>query len=404
MNKNYFKNIGPGALIAAAFIGPGTVTACTLAGVNYGYTLLWAIAISIIATIILQEMSARAGLVTRTGLAALIRKSISSSVLRKMILMIVFSAIVIGNAAYEAGNLTGGVLGVQALLPEGLISSKIIILLLGFLAGGLLWAGNYKILERVLVGLVLTMSIAFILTALITRPNIKAILVGVFAFNSPPGSLLTVLGLVGTTVVPYNLFLHASIVQKRWKEPADLGAVRFDTIVSIFLGGLVSMAVMICAVPLMGNTINSAGDLAQGLAPLLGDFAKYFLGIGLLAAGLTSAITAPLAAAFVAAGCFGWDDDLRAKRFRMIWAMVLLLGVASSFLNIKPLQLIQFAQVANGLVLPLIAGILLWVMNNSKVLGKYKNNVLQNCLGMIVFLFACFLGGRGIYRVVSSFW
>jgi len=402
--KNYLKNIGPGALIAAAFIGPGTVTACTLAGVNYGYTLLWAIVISIFATITLQEMSARAGLVTRQGLAALIRDSITSSIFRKITLTIVFSAIVIGNAAYEAGNLTGGVLGVQALLPDGFISSKIIILLLGCLAGGLLWMGNYKILERVLVGLVLTMSVAFILTAIITKPNIKEILIGMFAFQSPPGSLLTVLGLVGTTVVPYNLFLHASIVQKKWTSSEDLSAVRFDTVISIFLGGLVSMAVMICAVPLMGNTLDNVGDLAGGLAPLMGNFAKYFLGIGLLAAGLTSAITAPLAAAFVAAGCFGWKDNLRASRFRMVWAVVLLLGVASSFLDIKPLQLIQFAQVANGLVLPLIAGILLWVMNKSNVLGKYKNNLIQNGLGAIVFLFACFLGGRGIFRVISSFW
>lgn len=400
--KNYLKNIGPGALIAAAFIGPGTVTACTLAGVNYGYTLLWAIAISIVASIILQEMSARAGLVTRMGLAGLIKESITSPILRKIILAIVFSAIVIGNAAYEAGNLTGGVLGMQAILPTSWFYPKMIILLLGLLAGGLLWAGNYKILERVLVGLVLTMSLAFIVTALITRPDIGAILKGIFTFESPPGSLLTVLGLVGTTVVPYNLFLHASIVQKKWNTPEDLGAVRFDTIVSIFLGGLVSMAIMICAVPLMGETLENAGDLAQGLAPLMGDFAKYFLGTGLLAAGLTSAITAPLAAAFVAAGCFGWKDDLRAMRFRLVWIVVLLLGVSSSFLSIKPLELIYFAQIANGLVLPLIAGILLWVMNKNNILGKYKNNLLQNVLGGIVLLIACFLGGRGIYRVVSS--
>lgn len=400
--KNYLKNIGPGALIAAAFIGPGTVTACTLAGVNYGYTLLWAIAISIVASIILQEMSARAGLVTRMGLAGLIKESITSPILRKIILAIVFSAIVIGNAAYEAGNLTGGVLGMQAILPTSWFYPKMIILLLGLLAGGLLWAGNYKILERVLVGLVLTMSLAFIVTALITRPDIGAILKGIFTFESPPGSLLTVLGLVGTTVVPYNLFLHASIVQKKWNTPEDLGAVRFDTIVSIFLGGLVSMAIMICAVPLVGETLENAGDLAQGLAPLMGDFAKYFLGTGLLAAGLTSAITAPLAAAFVAAGCFGWKDDLRAMWFRLVWMVVLLLGVSSSFLSIEPLKLIYFAQIANGLVLPLIAGILLWVMNKNNILGKYKNNLLQNVLGGIVLLIACFLGGRGIYRVVSS--
>ena len=397
------KNIGPGALVAAAFIGPGTVTACTLAGVNFGYALLWALLVSTLATIILQEMSARAGLVTGKGLAALIRSSISNKFFKQLILIIIFSAIVIGNAAYEAGNITGGVLGFQAILPEGMIESRWIILLVGILASTLLYIGDYKIIEKILVSLVIIMSITFLVTALVSGPDIAAIFKGIFTFQNPEGSLLTILGLVGTTVVPYNLFLHASLVQKKWKGTNDLNAMRSDTFFSILLGGIVSMSVIICAVPLMGENINNAGDLAKGLSPLLGSFSKYFLGIGLLAAGLTSAITAPLAAAFVAAGCFGWDASLKTTKFRLVWLLIILLGVAFSFLNIKPIQIIQFAQIANGILLPLIAGILLWVMNQSQFLGQYKNALWQNVLGIMVFAFACFLGGKGIFKVIQSF-
>ncbi len=396
---NRLKNIGPGALVAAAFIGPGTVTACSLAGSKFGYALLWALAISTIATIVLQEMAARAGLVTRRGLAELIRAALPSPWFRKLMLGIIFSAIVIGNAAYEAGNLTGGVLGLQAIVSEEVVRKEIWLLLLGLLAAILLYIGNYKILERVLVVLVIIMSLAFIITALSSSPNWGEIAKGLFTFQRPEGSLWLVLGLVGTTVVPYNLFLHASIVQKKWSSPSDLPAVKFDTGASILLGGLVSMAVLLCAIPLMGSTLSNAGDLARGLEPLLGAYARYFLGIGLFAAGLTSAITAPLAAGYVAAGCFGWDNSMRGGKFRMVWALVLFLGVASSFLKIKPLEIIQFAQIANGLLLPLIAGILLWVMNQEKLLGKYRNNLWQNVLGGSVFLFACFLGAKGIWKV-----
>ena len=399
---NRLKNIGPGALIAAAFIGPGTITACSLAGSTFGYALLWALGISTIATIVLQEMAARAGLVTRKGLAELIKAAIPLPVFRKAMLGIIFSAIVIGNAAYEAGNLTGGVLGLQTIIPEEIVAKEIWLLLLGLLAATLLYIGNYKFLERVLVVLVIMMSLCFITTALASSPNWNAIAKGLFTFQRPAGSLWMVLGLVGTTVVPYNLFLHASIVQKKWSSPNDLSAVKFDTGASILLGGLVSMAVLLCAIPLAGTPLNNAGDLAQGLAPLLGSYAGYFLGIGLFAAGLTSAITAPLAASYVAAGCFGWDNSMKSGKFRMVWGLVLFLGVASSFLKIKPLEIIQFAQIANGLLLPLIAGVLLWVMNQKKLLGKYSNNLLQNVLGGGVFLFACFLGVKGIWKVLGG--
>ncbi len=396
---NRLKNIGPGALVAAAFIGPGTVTACSLAGSKFGYALLWALAISTIATIVLQEMAARAGLVTRKGLAELIKAAIPAPWIRKAMLIIVFSAIVIGNAAYEAGNLTGGVLGLQAIISEETVAREIWLLLLGFLAATLLYIGNYKILERVLVVLVILMSLTFIITALTSSPDWLAIASGLFTFQRPEDSLLSILGLVGTTVVPYNLFLHASIVQKKWSSPSDLPAVKFDTGMSIMLGGLVSMAVLLCAVPLAGSTLNNAGDLARGLEPLLGSYARYFLGIGLFAAGLTSAITAPLAAGYVAAGCFGWGNSMRTGKFRIVWSAVLFMGIGVAFLRLKPLEIIQFAQIANGLLLPLIAGVLLWVMNNKNLLGKHKNNLLQNMLGGSVFLFSCFLGAKGIWKV-----
>ncbi len=110
--------IGPGAFIAAAFIGPGTVTLCTIAGVKFAYGLLWVMLLSIVATYTLQEMSARLGLITQKGLAAVIKEQISSTILRNITVLLIFSAIVVGNIAYEAGNLTGASLGLSAIFGE----------------------------------------------------------------------------------------------------------------------------------------------------------------------------------------------------------------------------------------------------------------------------------------------
>jgi len=406
MIKNWFKNIGPGTLIAAAFIGPGTVTLCTIAGVNFGFNLLWAMVLSIFATIVLQEMAARLGIISQKGLSEVLREEIKNPFLKQFITLLILAAIVVGNASYEAGNISGGVLGLETILGKTYFEIEVfsinsISLLVGIVAFALLYLGNYKILEKVLVSLVLIMSVSFIITAIITKPNLAEIFKGTFIPSFPENSLLTVIGLIGTTVVPYNLFLHASLVKERWKKKEDISFARKDTIISIILGGLVSMAIIISAAGIQTSTISNASDLAKGLAPLYGEFSKYFLSIGLFAAGITSAITAPLAAAYVARGCLGWKSGLKSKKFRAVWIIVLVLGIFFSSFGIKPIEIIKFAQVANGMLLPIIAGILLLIMNKKSVLGPYINTKTQNIIGLIIVVGTIMLGLKGILKVFN---
>ncbi|MFT5917247.1 MAG: manganese transport protein, partial [Bacteroidia bacterium] len=221
-----FRNIGPGTLIAAAFIGPGTVTLCTVAGVKFGFDLLWAMTLSIVATIILQEMAARVGIITQKSLTTVIKEQIQSETWRKIVLLLILGAVVIGNAAYEAGNITGSALGLSAIFGESLLFYYPFII--GGIAFGLLSLGNYKLLERSLIALVLLMSISFLLTAIITKPDILAMLKGMTVPSIPDKSALLIIGLVGTTVVPYNLFLHASLVKEKWTKASDLPIARKD--------------------------------------------------------------------------------------------------------------------------------------------------------------------------------
>jgi Mn2+/Fe2+ NRAMP family transporter len=396
MIKNWFKNIGPGPLVAAAFIGPGTVTVCTLAGVGFGFALLWAMLLSIIATIVLQEMAARLGIVTQKGLSEIIRTEIKNPFFKGFSLLLILSAIVVGNAAYEAGNISGGVLGLESIIGVQTLQIEafnlnVLSVAIGLIAFVLLYLGNYKVLERVLVFLVLLMSLAFLLTAIITKPNIFEILKHAFVPSFPETSLLTIIALIGTTVVPYNLFLHASLVKEKWKNKSDLHYARKDTFIAVILGGMVSMCIIISAASIQTTEVNNAADLAKGLEPLFGSFAKYFLGIGLFAAGITSAITAPLAAAYVACGCLGWPTNMRAVKFRLVWLFILLLGVIFSSLGIKSIEIIKFAQVTNGVLLPVIAGFLFWIMNRSSILGAHKNTTKQNIFGIIILLISILL-------------
>lgn len=406
MIKSWFKNIGPGPLVAAAFIGPGTVTVCTLAGVNFGFSLLWAMLLSIFATVVLQEMSARLGIISQKGLSEVIRTEISNPFLKTMAIILILSAIVIGNAAYEAGNISGSVLGLETLIGNpslefGSLKLNVLSILIGAIAFILLYIGNYKILEKSLISLVVLMSFAFLITAILTKPDLSEVFKGLLVPKFSSESILTVIALVGTTVVPYNLFLHAALVKEKWKHKTDLKFARKDTIIAVILGGIVSMCIIISAAAIKSFEVTNATDLAKGLEPLFGSFASCFLSIGLFAAGITSAITAPLAAAYVTSGCLGWSSNMKSKRFRMVWMFILGLGILFSSIGFKSIEIIKFAQVANGLLLPVIAGFLLWIMNKTSILGTYKNSLLQNVFGFVILAIALFLGLKSILKVFN---
>ena len=140
------KSIGPGALVAAGFIGPGTVTTCTVSGANYGYTMLWALLFATVATIIFQEMAARIGIVSQKGLGENIRDRIPNKALMWIAIVVVLIAIFVGNIAYETGNITGGILGIQAFAPD--IPMIPIVIVLGIAAFAAMWIGSYKVRLR----------------------------------------------------------------------------------------------------------------------------------------------------------------------------------------------------------------------------------------------------------------
>ena len=398
------KNIGPGALVAAAFIGPGTVTACTLAGANYGYTLLWALLFATIATIILQEMSARLGLVSKKGLGENLRDIFSSSPLKWPLFALIIVALYVGNAAYEAGNLSGAALGIQAISGETQTIYRLSVALIAGLAALLLWFGSYKHIEKILIVLVLTMGLAFIGTFAVVGVDFLALFKGLVTPKVPTGSLMTVIALIGTTVVPYNLFLHASAVKNKWHDASDLPAARTDTATAIGLGGLITILIASTAAASIFGTglqVNGAGDMAHQLEPLFGSFSKYMLGIGFFAAGLSSSVTAPLATSYAMTEILNIEGGTQSRVFKMIALSVIGIGAALALTGVKPITIILSAQFANGLLLPIIATFLLVAMNRKGLLGKHANKLFGNLLGIGVVLITAVLGLRLVLKALG---
>ena len=188
-------------------------------------------------------------------------------------------------------------------------------------------------------------------------------------------------------------------VKNKWNDPKDLKASRTDTFYSILIGGFITMSILIASAVVNQHSegsISNIKDMSQQITPLLGSWGTTFMSIGFLAAGLSSAITAPLAAAFASSELFGWGNSMKATKFRAVWIVILLVGVIFSLLGFKPTGVILFAQVANGLLLPIIASFLLWVMNDKKLLGDYVNSKYANIFGGLIILITIVLGLKGI--------
>lgn len=376
------KYLGPGTLIAAAFIGPGTVTTCIMAGVEKSYELTWALLFSTLACLFLQEMSARLGFASKKGLAEAIRSELDTSVFKWPVFLLIIASILIGNAAYEAGNISGAVIGLE-LLDLQIHNSSAYIGLFCFI---LLFWGKYKWIENFLITLVILMSLSYLITVIIVKPDLTSILRSLVPVKIDSGNLLLILGLIGTTVVPYNLFLHASLIARHHDGKKSLKDIRIENSVSIILGGLISVLILILAAATRGELteVQSAADLTIQLEPVFGQTARSLTAIGLLSAGLSSSLTAALAAAYVAKGLFNWQTGENSLAFRLSWFIIILCGVIVVSRSLDTISVIKFAQVTNALILPFIACFLIYACNREKIIGNYRNTKIQNLISVLL--------------------
>ena len=398
-NNHRHKNQYAAWLIAAAFIGPGTVTTASIAGAQFGYHVIWALLFSVFATWVLQDMAVRLGVVTKQGLAEAIRTAFQSPILKALAIGLVIGAIGVGNAAYEGGNITGAALGLSQLTQAPM---QLWVVILAVLAFGLLWFGKQALVEKVLVGLVGLMSVIFIITVLTAEPDWGAFMSAAIAPRFDSTTFTVVLALIGTTIVPYNLFLHASLVSKSGGElSTTLAAQRKTNTIAIVTGGIITLAILTTATAAFYQTGKplDASNIAQQLTPLLGENASKFFAVGLFAAGLTSAITAPLAASYAVCGALQYSTDPKSKAFRLVWITVLVIGAIVASIGFKPLAAMLFAQATNGLLLPFIAIFLLVAMNNQERLGHYRNSVSMNAIGLAIVIIVSLLGLRKLVGV-----
>ncbi len=379
--------MGPGIITSNVDNDAGGITTYSLAGAHYGYAFIWALIPITVALIVVQEMSARMGVVTGKGLADLIRERFGVKITFYLLLALFLT---------NLGNTIAEFAGVAAALEIVHVSRYISVPLAAILVWLLVVKFNYKAVEKVFL-IASAFYICYIITGFMVEPEWGAVRGG---FLNPQvrldGMHLAMLvALVGTTIAPWmQFYLQSAIVEKEIKIE-NYKHSRLDVILGSFTVNLVAFfIILVCAATLYKNgiRIESAADAARALEPLSRNYATYLFAFGLLNASLFAASILPLSTAYVICEGLGWEDGVnktfaQAPGFYGLYTLLIVLGaVVVLFPKLPLVPVMYFSQVLNGILLPVVLIFIMFIINDRKVMGPHVNSKFYNLATMTLII------------------
>jgi len=395
MLKDVLKRRWKGLLLFLAVMGPGIITSnvdndaggiatYSMAGSNFGNSLLWTLLPIMLILVVVQEMSARMGVVTGKGLSDLIRERFGVKITVYLLFGILLT---------NFGNIIAEFAGVASSLEIFHISKFISVPLSALLVWLLVVKGSYRSVEKVFLYACL-FYVTYIVSGFLAKPDWGAIGTSLVrpSLDFSPGALGMVIGLVGTTIAPWmQFYLQASIVEKNIAV-RDYKHSRLDVVAGSILVTIVAgFIVLTCAATLFkaGIRVETAADAALALKPLAGRYCSALFAFGLLNASLFAASILPLSTAFIICEGMGWENGVNkrfseAPQFYGLYTVLVFLGAGIILLPRIPLfRVMLISQVVNGLVLPVVLVFMLILINSSKLMGKYKNGKLFNAVSWV---------------------
>jgi Mn2+/Fe2+ NRAMP family transporter len=379
----FLSVLGPGIITGSVDNDAGGITTYSVAGASYGYRLLWTLIPSFIALLAVQEMNARMGIVTGKGLADLIRENFGVKITFYIFVFLLVADI--GNTATEFAGVAG------SMMVFG-ISKYVSVPIAAIAVWFLVVKGNYKTAERVFL-MFSVFLLSYIVSAVMAKPHWseigKAIVNPGIRLNED--SLSMVLGIVGTTIAPWmQFYMQSAVIEKRIKVQ-DYKFVIWDVVIGGVGTIVVAFFIMVaCASTLHVNgiKIEAAQDAAMALKPLAGAMASTVFAFGLFVASIFSATILPLATAFYVCEAFGFEAGIdkkfgQAPQFYGLITLIIGIGVTIILLPHAPLIAITiWTQVLNAILLPMVLICMIIIINKKEIMGDYRNNALQNTVGI----------------------
>ncbi len=370
--------LGPGIITANVDNDAGGIATYSLAGANFGYSLLWTLIPITILLIIVQEMVARMGVVTGKGLADLIRENFG--VKTTFFVMIALILANIGNVIANFAGIAaaGQIFGISKYLLVPVAALGIWLMVL---------KGNYKSVEKIFLWACI-FYVTYIISGFMAKPDWSEIAKNTFVpsiqFSIP--YVIMLVGLIGTTIAPWmQFYLQSSIVEKGIKLD-EYKYSKWDVIIGNIITDVVAFFIIVASAILFFNGvgIETVKDAAVALAPLAGSYATILFAVGLLNASIFAASIIPLSTAYYVAEAFGFESGVNksfkdAPLFYVLYTLLVFISAAVILIPRLPLITVMYlSQVANGVLLPFLLIYMLKLVNKKRLMGEYVNSKLQN--------------------------
>jgi Mn2+/Fe2+ NRAMP family transporter len=376
--------VGPGIITANVDNDAGGITTYSVAGAHYGYALLWMMPLVALALIIVQEMSARLGVITGKGLADLIRESLGVRLTTLILGLLMF--VNLANTVSEFAGVAASmqIFGVSKFIAVPLAALGVWLLIL---------RGNYETVERVFL-IASALYLSYVASGVMAKPVWSEVGQALVTpdFHLEVGFLTMFVTIIGTTIAPWMQFYQQSAIVDKGIKADEYGYERLDVVIgSLFAVFVAAFILIACAATLFkhGMVINTAEDAAVALGPLAGKYASVLFALGLLNASLFSAAILPLSTAYTVCEAFGWEASLsrdfkEAPVFFLIYTSFIVLGALIILLPVQSLvQAMIVSQTINGLLLPVILVVMLVLINDQRLMGKHTNGRLFNWIAWV---------------------
>ena len=373
---DYIKILGPGLVVSAVVVGPGSVTTSSSMGATYAFQGLWLVIFSCIASYFYQEAAIRIVIYKQETVLSGMKHQLGAWT-AKLVCILAFVMTMMA----QAGNFVGAGMAMNYFLPIFSTNAwACILIVLGLV---MVFLKKDGLLDGFTKTLVFIMAVAFIITAMAARPDIGRVITEGFRFEVPGGQVMLALGLIGTTIVADTkgkLFDYSLKQKERF--------ARVDLIVSLCVTGLITMSIIICSATVLnplGIEIKSASDMAIQLTPILGKYAGVLFSLGLWSAAFSSgAYRIKLMPQY-----FVDSFNLEGKTAKNVYNIMAFLAGAVPLLMLmlysgNPIQLVIAGQVSVGILIPIVAITLFILLNKKDYLGEKKNSVVQNIAFLVV--------------------
>lgn len=397
------RYLGPGFLITVGFIDPGNWATNIEGGARSNYSLLWVIVLSTIMLIILQNISARIGIVTSRSLASNIRKHFPGAASG-----FVGATALIACAATDVAEYLGAALGFRILFGIPIIIGAIITLIIVVIA---ILGQKYEKLERMIVVFLAGIAAAYLIELFIVKPDMAAVARGMVIPRVNSDSILVAMAMLGAVVMPHNIFLHSNVIQSReWTGDRDrrrrlMKFEMVDTTLAMLMGWAVNSAMIIVAAAVFfrnGIVVTSIEQASATLRPLAGNAASLLFGVALLLSGVGSSITSSLSEANVLTGFLGKPEDTHSRFYRIGLVVTSIPAVIIIAMHIDSFRVLILSQVVLSLQLPFTVIPLMLIARSRRIMGDYASKGMEWALVIAVAIVVIGLNALLIYRTFGG--